>query len=225
MTPRSTLNDLHRKPQSNKAPDSLVVLLHGLGASASDLIGLADAWGDVLPNTHFVSPDAPFPCDMAPFGRQWFSMQVWSLSGFLDGVRQAAGPLNDYLDAVQQRFGLPWNRIALVGFSQGCIMALHVGLRRADAVAGIVGYSGLLIGPEVLENELETRPPVILVHGDADPIVPVTGSLSAQDVLKRLGVPVTLHVSPGAPHTIAPDGLRWGGLALWEWLGKPADAA
>lgn len=222
MTIPPKLRDLHRKPRNGKAPDSLVVLLHGLGADANDLIGLADTWGAALPQTHFVSPDAPFPCDMAPFGRQWFSMQVWSLAGFFDGVQHAAAPLNSYLEDLQQRFGLPWNRIALVGFSQGCIMALHVGLRRAESLAGIVGYSGLLIGPDVLENELQTRPPVILVHGDADPIVPVTGSLAARDVLGRLGVPVTLHVSPGAPHTIAPDGLRWGGLALREWLGKPA---
>ena len=218
MTPLRKLSDQHRKPRNGKAPESLVVLLHGLGADAGDLIGLADAWGDMLPTTHFTSPDAPFACDMAPFGRQWFSMQVWSLAGFLAGVRQAAAPLDAYLEDLQQQFALPWNRIALVGFSQGCIMALHVGLRRAERLAGIVGYSGLLIGPETLESELRTHPPVVLVHGNADPIVPVTGSMLARDTLAQLGVPVTLHVENGVPHTITPDGLRWGGLALREWL-------
>jgi phospholipase/carboxylesterase len=219
MTPLDTpLRDLHRKPRNGKAPDSLVVLLHGLGADANDLIGLADAWGDLLPGTQFVSPDAPFPCDIAPFGRQWFSMQVWSLSGFLDGVRQATAPLEGYLEGLHTRFGLPWNRIALVGFSQGCIMALHVGLRRPERLAGIVGYSGLLIGPEVLANELRTHPPVVLVHGDSDPVVPVSGSIMARDVLGRLGVPVTFHIDQGVPHSITPQGLRWGGLALREWL-------
>jgi phospholipase/carboxylesterase len=218
----SPLHDLFRTPREGTTPDSAVILLHGLGADSHDLIGLADVWADLLPRTAFLSPDAPFACDMAPFGRQWFSMQVWSLEGFFDGVREATVPLTAYLENVQHRLSLPLERIALVGFSQGCIMALHVGLRLPRPLAGIVGYSGLLLGSETLAQELRSRPPVFLAHGDMDPVVPVTGSYGAEEILQANSVSVTLHISPNAPHTIAPDGLKLGGEMLQKWFGPNA---
>src|SRR5579871_1369604 len=133
-----------RAPQSGGKPQSVVVLLHGLGADGGDLIGLAPYWAPQLPTTEFLSPHAPYPCDMAPYGRQWFSLQDRSPNMIVAGVQAAAPILEAYLDDVLRERGLPPERLALVGFSQGTMMALHVGLRRPQRLAGIVGYSGAL---------------------------------------------------------------------------------
>ena len=141
---------------------SLVVFLHGLGADGADLISLADPLSKVLPEAEFVAPDAPFPCDMAPMGRQWFSLQRSGPEDLLTGAQAAAPHLNAFLDAELERLGLAANRLALVGFSQGTMMSLFCALRRPQAVAGIVGFSGLLIAPERLPAEIVSRPPVLL---------------------------------------------------------------
>ena len=134
-------------PRTGGKPKSVVVLLHGFGADGNDLIGLAPHWAAQLPETEFVSPHAPFPCDMAPSGRQWFSFQDRSPDMVLAGVRAAATILDGFLDDVLAARGLDEHRLALVGFSQGTMMSLHVGLRRKAALAGILGYSGRLLGP------------------------------------------------------------------------------
>src|SRR5690242_18353856 len=143
-----TLSGPSRKPASGGAPRQLVILLHGLGADGNDLIGLAPYWAPLLPDAEFVAPDAPFPCDMAPFGRQWFSLQDRSPLAILAGVRAAAPILDVFIDEALKARNLDESRLALVGFSQGTMMSLYVGLRRAKALAGIVGFSGALLGPE-----------------------------------------------------------------------------
>ncbi|HET7593957.1 MAG TPA: phospholipase, partial [Stellaceae bacterium] len=152
-----------RKPASGGKPRQLVVLLHGVGADGNDLIGLAPYWAPALPNAEFVSPDAPFPCDMAPYGRQWFSLQDRSPAAILGGVRAAAPILDAFLDEALAARGLEPSQLALVGFSQGTMMSLYVGPRREKALAGIVGYSGALIGADTLAQETRSRPPVLLV--------------------------------------------------------------
>jgi len=156
-----------RKPASGGKPRQLVVLLHGVGADGHDLIGLAPYWAPALPDAEFVSPDAPFPCDMAPYGRQWFSLQDRSPSAILGGVRAAAPILDAFLDEALAARGLDASQLALIGFSQGTMMSLYVGPRRAEALAGIIGYSGALIGADTLAQDIRSRPPVLLVHGDA----------------------------------------------------------
>ncbi len=139
-----------RKPASGSKPRQLVVLLHGVGADGHDLIGLAPYWAPALPDAEFVSPDAPFPCDMAPYGRQWFSLQDRTPNAILGGVRAAAPILDAFLDEALAARGLDASQLALVGFSQGTMMSLYVGPRRAEALAGIIGYSGALIGADTL---------------------------------------------------------------------------
>ena len=160
-------------PAAAGAPKSLVVLLHGYGSNGEDLIGLAPYWQSALPDTHFISPNAPEPCPGAPGGYQWWALTSLSPQAREAGVRQAAPALNAFIDAQLARFDLAEDRLALVGFSQGTMMALHVGPRRERPLAGIVGFSGMLADPEALASEMATKPPVLLVHGDADPTLQI----------------------------------------------------
>src|SRR5271165_6208655 len=172
-----------RPPASGGKPKQLVILLHGLGADGNDLIGLASYWAPLVPEAEFVSPNAPFPCDMAPYGFQWFSAQDRSPPAVLAGVRAAAPILDGFIDEALAERGLDDRDLALVGFSQGTMMSLYVGLRRARPAAGIVGFSGRLLAPELLAGELRSRPPVLLVHGTEDPLVSYDSMTAAQKAL------------------------------------------
>lgn len=213
------LNSPVQKPASGGKARQLVVLLHGLGADGSDLIGLAPYWAPLLPDAEFVSPDAPFPCDMAPVGRQWFSLQDRSPISIFAGVRAAAPILDNFLDKALAARGLDERSLALVGFSQGTMMSLYVGLRRAIAPAGIVGFSGALIGAEALPQEIRVRPPVLLIHGDADEIVPPAALPMAVAGLSAAAVPVESLTCPGLGHGIDEAGLERGGAFLRQVLG------
>jgi phospholipase/carboxylesterase len=200
------------RPAASGTADSLVVFLHGYGADGNDLIGLAEVLAPYLPRTRFLAPNAPQRCLNNPLGYQWFPIP-W-LDGSPEAVArgQAAAAfalLDGWLDEVARP--TPPERTVLLGFSQGTMMALQVGLRRRVPVAGIVGFSGRLLAPERLAAEIISRPPVLLVHGDEDPMVPVAFLAEAADALAAAGVEVLTHVSAGTGHGIAPDGL---GLAL-----------
>jgi len=216
MMPR--LSGPSRPPASGGKPRRLVILLHGLGADGNDLIGLAPYWARLLPDAEFLSPNAPFPCDMAPYGYQWFSSQDRSPEAVLGGVRAAAPILDAFIDEALEQRGLGSGELALVGFSQGTMMSLFVGLRRAEPVAGIVGFSGRLLAPELLASELRSRPPILLVHGTEDPLVPYSSLAAAETTLKAAGVPVETVTSFGIGHSIDDQGLRRGGQFLKKVL-------
>jgi phospholipase/carboxylesterase len=218
MNPPRSLSGPSQRPASGGKPRQLVILLHGLGADGNDLIGLAPYWAPLLPEAEFLAPNAPFPCDMAPYGYQWFSFQSRELAAIEAGVRAAAPPLDAFIDEALSARGLSERELALVGFSQGTMMSLHVGLRRASPFAGIVGYSGALIGDVTLPGEIRSRPPVLLVHGEADDVVPFTAMGMAERALKAAGIPVTTLGRPGLPHSIDEEGLRRGGAFLKEKL-------
>jgi phospholipase/carboxylesterase len=210
-----------RPPVAGGKPRRLVILLHGLGADGNDLIGLQQYWGRLLPEAEFVSPNAPFPCDMAGYGYQWFSVQDRTPAAMLAGVRAAAPILDAYIAEELQKRGLTEADAALVGFSQGTMMSLYVGLRRERPLAGILGYSGRLIGPELLAGELRSRPPVLLVHGTEDPLVPFESMAAAETALNAAGVPVETLACPGIEHSIDPEGLQRGGAFLRQVLSAP----
>ena len=216
MMPR--LSGPSRPPASGGKPRRLVILLHGLGADGNDLIGLAPYWARLLPDAEFLSPNAPFPCDMAPYGYQWFSSQDRSPEAVLGGVRAAAPILDAFIDEALEQRGLGSGELALVGFSQGTMMSLFAGLRRAEPVAGIVGFSGRLLAPELLASELRSRPPILLVHGTEDPLVPYSSLAAAETTLKAAGVPVETVTSVGIGHSIDDQGLRQGGQFLKKVL-------
>ena len=210
MTQPHNLQGPEVLPASGGAPRSLVILLHGYGSNGDDLIGLVPHWQGALPDTVFMSPNAPQPCPGAPGGYQWWPLTSLSPESRAAGVRQAAPIVDAFIDGALARWGLTESKVALVGFSQGTMMALHVGPRRPRALAGVVGYSGMLADPDAQASELLTRPPLLLVHGDADPMVPVAALRQAEAVFRPLGFEVSAHVSPGLGHGIDPAGLRLG---------------
>lgn len=194
-------------PAAGGPAQQLVILLHGLGADGQDLIGIAPHWAQVLPNAAFVSPNAPFPCDMAPYGYQWFSVQDRAPEAMLSGVRMAAAPLDAFIDRELESAGLDESKTALVGFSQGTMMSLFVGPRRGRQLAGIVGFSGRLIAPELLADEIESRPPVLLAHGTEDEVVPYASLEHAANGLRAAGIAVETLSCPGVGHGIDQSGL------------------
>jgi phospholipase/carboxylesterase len=205
-------------PAAGEGAKELIILLHGLGADGNDLIALAPLFSRILPEAAFVAPNAPFPCDMAPFGLQWFSFQSRDPEAILAGVRATATHLDAFIDAELAHHGLPGERLALIGFSQGTMMALHVALRRAKRCAAVIGYSGALVGPEVLQAETRSRPPVLLVHGDADEIVPFQSMAAAKQALDANGVLVHGETRPGLGHGIDETGLQLGAAMLKQSL-------
>jgi phospholipase/carboxylesterase len=215
------------EPRSGKARQ-LVVLVHGYGADGNDLIALGKEWQPLLPDAAFVSPHAPEACDGAPMGRQWFPLNLRDIGERWRGVNRAGPALDAFLDAELARRGLPGSALALVGFSQGTMMALHVGLRRVQAPAAIVGYSGLYVLPEQAGGEaaaragIKSRPPVLLVHGDSDDLIPPQALFMSAQALAAAEVPVEWHLSPGHGHGIDAEGLRQGGEFLARAFGVPA---
>ena len=184
-------------PASGAPARSLVILLHGYGSNGDDLIGLVPYWRDALPHTAFVSPNAPEPCPGAPGGFQWWGLTSMSPSSRAEGAARAAPVLDAFIDAELARAGLTEDRLALVGFSQGTMMALQVGPRRPRTLAGIVGYSGMLANEAALADPAVNHPPILLVHGDADSMIPVAAMHQAEAALARNGFAVQSHVSPG----------------------------
>ena len=203
-----------RPPLAGAKPRRLVILLHGLGADGDDLIGLGRVWAPSLPDALFLSPNAPFPCDLSPYGYQWFSVEDRSEERTLAGVRAAAPFLDAFIDEALEENGLSAGDLALVGFSQGTMMALYVGLRRKESVAGILGYSGRLVAPQLLASELGARPSVFLVHGTEDPLLPFASLGEAERALSALEVPVETLACPGLGHGIDEQGLAKGGAFL-----------
>ncbi len=204
------LNAGRKEPLSGDTR-SIVVFLHGYGANGADLLGLADPLGEHLPDTLFVAPDAPENCAGAPFGFQWFPIPWIDGSSEEEaerGMQAAVEDINAFLDALMVDEDVLPEQVVLFGFSQGTMMSLHVAPRREDPVAGIVAFSGRLLNPETLKDEVVSRMPVLLVHGDQDDMVPVQSLPQAAEALQQAGFKdVFAHVMKGTGHGIAPDGL------------------
>lgn len=203
-----------RPPASGGPPRQLVILAHGYGSNGDDLIGLAPYWAKSLPDALFVSPHAPDGVPGFPGGRQWFPIGRVDPAQLAAGAVRAAQTLDQFIDGELSRYRLPPAACALVGFSQGTMMSLHVGLRRAEPLAAIVGFSGALVAPEALPAEIRSRPPVMLAHGDADDMVPVSALFGALEALAAAKTAVRFRISHGLGHSIAEDGLSLAGAFL-----------
>ena len=201
-------------PAAGGAPRQLVVFLHGYGAEGNDLIGLGREWARLLPHAAFVSPHAPEPCAGAPMGRQWFNLTFRQAGELVTGVKHAAPALEAFLDAELKRHNLGPRALALVGFSQGTMMALGVGLARKPSPAAIVGYSGALATVEALPTDPGSAPAILLVHGDSDEVIPVDAMFIAREQLAQAGLAVEWHVAQGIGHGIDAQGLHLGGAFL-----------
>lgn len=204
------LNAERRAPKSGET-QSIVVFLHGYGANGADLLGLSDPLAEHLPDTLFIAPDAPESVAGMAGGYQWFPIPWIDGSSEEEserGMMQAIDDLNAFLDALMVDEDVLPEQVVLFGFSQGSMMALHVAPRREDEIAGIVAFSGRLLRPETLVDEVVSRPPVLLVHGDIDDVVPPESLPQAAEALQEAGwKDVFAHIMEGTAHGIAPDGL------------------
>ena len=198
------------EPAAGGPAKSLVIFLHGYGADGNDLIAIGRQWARDLPDTAFVAPHAPEACAMAPVGRQWFALTLRDPSEYVRGVAVARPELDAFLDTEMQRHGVDEASTALVGFSQGTMMALHAGLLRDKAFAGLLGYSGLLADPAAIKAGPSQKPPILLIHGEQDDMIPVGALFAATQGLSAADIPVAWHISKGIGHGIAPDGLELG---------------
>ena len=212
------LEALRWGPATKATPKQLVVLCHGLGADAHDLIDLAHAWAHACPDAAFASVDAPFRHDSG-FGRQWWSVADRTQSAMEAGARTAAPYLNGFIDSELERLSL--KDFAIMGFSQGAMITLYTGLRRQSPAKALLSFSGALIGPESLTQELANHTQVVIVHGEIDDAVPVSRSHDAEAVLKSLDVPVDAHYIPGLGHWLDDTAISLGALALQRAFSIP----
>lgn len=185
----------------------MVVLLHGYGADGQDLIDIGAHWGDVLPNTLFVAPNAPTLCEQNPFGYQWFSLLSYDEDRMLRGLESASKILTTYLDDLVDKYKIADGRMALMGFSQGAMLSLYQGFFQKQNLAGVLAYSGALFTPP--EKPLQT-PPTLLIHGDKDLVVPLSSSIQAEEQIKSFGGTINFHICQGLGHGIDPKGIQIG---------------
>jgi phospholipase/carboxylesterase len=215
-----------RVAAKSTAPKQLVVFLHGYGANGNDLIAIGKQWQNLMPGAAFVAPNAPEPCAQAPGGRQWFRLTMRDPNERWTGVNKARLVLDAFLDAELDRHGLDDSKLALAGFSQGTMLALHAGLRRARAPAGILGYSGELVAPPEHRDSGIARvtaggkpPPILLIHGSQDDVIPAEALFLSASELAQAGIPCQWHLSIGLGHGIDGEGLIHGGLFLTKCFG------
>jgi phospholipase/carboxylesterase len=219
----ATINGPRVDAKNGKAKQ-LVVFLHGYGADGNDLIEIGRQWRGLLPDAAFVAPHAPEPCAMSPMGRQWFPLTMRDPDERWRGVMKARPVLDAFLDDELAKLGVDESKLALVGFSQGTMMALHVGLRRRRAPAAILGYSGVLVGPEQLaeataRDSKGAPPPILLAHGDQDQMIPFDALFDSAEALAKAEIPCQWHLSLGVGHGIDGGGLQHGGLFIAKGFG------
>ncbi|MFZ4688979.1 MAG: alpha/beta hydrolase [Polymorphobacter sp.] len=211
------VNGASLQPQSGGSPKQIVLLLHGYGSNGADLISLAPHWQLGLPDALFLAPNAP---QRAGEGYQWWPLTGFSPVALSSGAAQAAPAIHAFIDRKLAQYRLTDTDLAIIGFSQGTMMALHVGLRRPATPAAIVGYSGMLVGAHDLAHAPMVKPPVLLVHGAADPVVPVAALHAAKADLQRLGIAAETHISAGLGHSVDPVGLRLGAAFVAKGYGR-----
>lgn len=188
----------------------LIILIHGLGADKNDLFGLIDYFAEYLPDAHFVSLEAPYPCDMAPYGKQWFSLQDRSEEKILAGLKNVTPALENFIKEKANSLKIPENKVALLGFSQGTMLSLYYSLFRENNIAAVLGFSGALISPEKLPDLIKSKPLICLIHGEDDQVVPFDAFNTALSTLQKTGVNVQGYSRQNLGHGIDPHGIKIG---------------
>jgi phospholipase/carboxylesterase len=214
-----SLNSYEIAPH-NQTPKSCVIFLHGYGANWQDLIGIGQEWQSALPDTVFISPDAPEPCEMGGGGRQWFSLSEYSLPAMEREITKPWPALEGYINAVAQHYTLNFDQIILCGFSQGTMMSLYALPRMQKALGGVLGYSGRLIGERAFEKKTNVRTPIYLAHGEADPVVHIDSWHHASTILKANEYEIDGHTTPGLPHGIDTLGIEKGLIFIQKILSE-----
>ncbi len=217
-------NFYEQLPKSGK-PKQMVIMLHGVGSNGRDLISLSPYLAKYIPDAVFVSPDAPFPCDMVPEGYpdayQWFSLQNRDPHVMLDGVKNVFPLVEEFVTAQAQRHNISLDKVALLGFSQGTMTSLHVAPRLKENIAGVLGYSGALLWDVKADENKLHKMPICLIHGEADDVVPVAAWRYAKQTLSQHGFKVSGHTSAGLTHSIDEQGISVGGEFLKSLFAAP----
>lgn len=215
-----SIKNFYEQGPKDSAPKSMVIMLHGVGSNGQDLISLAPMLYNFVPETVFISPDAPFPCDMAPPGTQnsyqWFSLLDRDPDKLLEGVRTVRPLVENFIEELLKKYALSYDKLVLLGFSQGTMASLYVAPRLKEKIAGVLGYSGAMLGGD--EAEAKQVMPVHLIHGDADDVVSVDAWGAARENLKAKGFPFSGHTTPGLAHSIDMHGIQSGGEFLKKVL-------
>jgi len=198
---------------------SIVLLLHGYGADGENLISLAAELSKAFPDTHFFSPNGILPFENAPFGYQWFGLNDRSEQSMLKGLNNAAPYINQFIDYQLQKFNLSDENLALIGFSQGAMLALHTALRRTKKIGAVISFAGMLVAPQLLQTELKSKPPVSLIHGALDDVIPLPAMQMALAALEYAHIPVETIIEPMLGHSIGTVGLEFARKALKRNLG------
>lgn len=207
------------EPQNGKAK-SIVLLLHGVAAQGANLLDLAYALQTYLPDTLLLAPDAPLPYDDGPMGFQWFSLQDRTPDILLAGLREATALLNGFADQLLSHLSLPPERLAFVGFSQGAALALFAGLCHSPTIAGTVSFCGALPDTPALQDDILGKPPLLLIEGEADEVVPFEAQARTGTWLEAAGLDVETVLRPTLGHAIDAEGIARAGTFLQRVLGK-----
>ena len=206
-------------PASGGPAKQLIIFVHGYGANGEDLISLSRYYAQVAPDAAFVSPDAPYRCDGAPMGFQWYDVWMKDPAERLAAIRSTGEIFDNFVTGQLAVHGLSEDKLVLIGFSQGTMMSLFTAPRRENAIAGIVGYSGRMESPDTLKAEIRSKPPVVMVHGDSDELLAVSEMETAAATLRDCGVEIDTHIRPGLGHGIDEEGIRVGLAFVQKVLG------
>lgn len=208
----------YKLPSGNKKPEKLVVFLHGVGSDGYDLIGLADDFEEIIENAVFLSPNAPFKYENFPTGYQWFSLSDYNPDKLYHGIKQALPILKTYIDKNLEKYSLEYKDLVLVGFSQGAMMSVQLALRLPNPCLAVISFSGAIIKPEELVEDINSKPYICLIHGENDHVVPISKHHASVQILKNIQVPFKEYILKDLAHSINLEALKLAKNFLSECL-------
>ena len=188
----------------------IVILSHGYGADCNDLVSIGEYWQRFLPDTAFVAPNAPTVCQINRSGFEWFDLMQTSIEKINEEFKSALVKLDEFIEAQLLEYKLTKKDLFLMGFSQGTMMSLQLGLSYKEPVGGILGYSGKIYNFEMLKKNIKSKPPVVLFHGTEDTIIPLEEMYASYELLRAQSIDVTYKVFENCGHSITPEGLSLG---------------
>jgi len=195
-------------PFGKELPQKMVVFLHGVGADGYDLLSLSDEFVEALPPSVFLAPNAPFSYDMFPMGYQWFSLKEYTEDKLYEGIKVALPILQNYIEQNLVKYQLNFKDLILIGFSQGAMMAVQLALRLPEACQAVISYSGAIVKPDILAQEIKSKPPIMLFHGDKDQVLPAENLFNADQALEKMGIPARSYLLENVGHSISLEAIE-----------------
>ncbi len=201
-----SLNSVIIKPSSKSSPKNVVILCHGYGGDGKDISILANYWKTFLPDTLFICPDAPEICKVNPDGFQWFDLMDKTGEETLSKSLIAENKLDNFINEVISENKLNFKDVALVGFSQGCMISMQTALKKKDQIKCLIGYSGKILNIKHLNQNINSKPEIFLMHGDKDQIVPINFLLEAKEFFNKNDYKIQTKIFKNCEHRIPTEG-------------------